>query len=635
MQYIYQYDFIAILVSLSVLLNFFYKKTVSTRVTRNFALCIITLLVCSITDLISVYTLAHADTIPVAVNYIINQIFFLSLYCIPPLYFSCIIFGIEEKAPVSVIIKRTMFFPYLFCMLAILSTPFTKCIFYFDEALQYRHGPLFIVLHIISFIYLILCLIFTFIKNKLLSKNQISTISLYVFFSILAVIFQLILPQYLVTNFIASITIFITYFSFENPSIYKDTEMGIYNISAFYIAIKAIFKKKKKVRLLALQIIGTKYLDETIGLENTSLLMKTISRYLQLSAIRLPLYRLSRTRFVFVLPDDANKLSQLVDRINIAFAEPFRIGDIKLSISVRFVTLKLPGDARNLEDTIDLIEKSLKTITNKPSGTLIKADKNIIKEKIRNEKILAILQTAVKEQDFSVVYQPVYSIEKGKFTILEALVRLNNNEMGYISPKEFIPLAEQNGLINQIGLIVIRKVCQFISINKIWERGIDYVQINLSVIQCMQNKLYKDMLKTIEEFDLDYRLINFEITETAILASSQALLNNMKQLQQKQIFFSLDDFGTTFNNIKSLIDYPFKTIKLDKDMVRVFMKDDKITKILTNIVKMAKSLEIEVIAEGVETVEQFENIEKMGCSFVQGFYYSKPVKEQDLLEIIR
>ncbi|MBR5646652.1 MAG: EAL domain-containing protein [Treponema sp.] len=635
MHYIYQYDFIAIFISLSVLINFFYKKTVSTKVTRNFALCIIMLLISSTFDLISVYTLANSQTVPLIVNYIVNQIFFISLYCIPPLYFSCVIFGIEEKSPVSVIIKRAMFFPYLFCMIAILSTPWTRWVFYFDEALQYKHGSLFLVLHTISFIYLLLCLTFTFLKNKILSRNQISTISLYVFFSIVAVIIQLILPQYLVTNFIASITIFITYFSFENPSVYKDTEMGIYNISAFYITINSLFKKKKKNKILAFQIIGTKYLDDTIGLENTSQLMKTIARYLQLSAIRLPLYRLSRTRFVFVLPDDSNKLNQLVDRINVAFSEPFRIGDFKLSISVRFVTLNLPEDARNLDDTIDLIEKSLKTITDKPSGTIIKADKNIIKDKIRNEKILSILQTAVKEQDFSVVYQPVYSIKKGKFTILEALVRLNNNELGYISPKDFIPLAEQNGLINQIGMIVIRKVCQFISMNKIWERGIDYVQINLSVIQCMQNKLYKDMLKVIEEFDLDYRLINFEVTETAILASSQALLNNMNQLKQKQIFFSLDDFGTTFNNIKSLIDYPFKTIKLEKEMVRIFLKDEKIAKILTNIVKMANSLDIEVIAEGVETVEQFENIEKMGCSFVQGFYYSKPVKEIDLLEIIR
>ncbi len=635
MQYIYQYDIVALFISLTVLINFLYKRTINTRVTRAFIICIISLIVSTTFDLISVYSIPNAAKIPLWLNYVINILYYVGLGSIPPIYFSCIIFSIEEKQPFSNLIKRILFFPYLIIILLVVSTPFTKWIFYFDNNFNYNHGSLNLVPHAISFAYSFFCIGITHTKRDLLSKLQKNTVNYYVLATIIATIIQLTFPKYLIIEFAFSITIFITYFCFDNPSSYKDPEMSVYNIKAFDLSVQSILKKKKRNRILGIQIIGTKYIENTIGSENTSLLLKTVANYLQMSAIHMPLYRLSKTRLAFILPDDENKMNQIISRINLAFSEPFRIGEFKLFLKVHFVKVLLPTEADNLEDTIDIIEKSLKEITKEPTGKIISANAKILNDKKRNQDILKILTKAVETEDFYIVYQPIWSTEEQKFSIIEALIRLNDDEIGYISPKEFIPIAEQNGLINKIGVIVMKKVCSFARQNKIWTKGVKYIQINLSVIQCMQIKLYKDLLKTIEEYDLDYEYFNFEIKEDSIFASRKTLLNNMKKLAEKKIYFSLDDFGTTFSNITSLIDFPFKTIKLDLKLVKKTADEDKIKKILNNIVNLAVSLGIEVIAEGIETIAEFEEIKKMGCQYVQGFYYSKPLNEVDLLEILR
>ena len=135
-------------------------------------------------------------------------------------------------------------------------------------------------------------------------------------------------------------------------------------------------------------------------------------------------------------------------------------------------------------------------------------------------------------------------------------------------------------------------------------------------------------------YNLDYRYINLEVTETAAVVSSDTLMTNMKRLIERNMNFSLDDFGTGFSNIASLIKYPFHTIKLDKYMVWDAMHNIKAEKIMRNIIDMVKLLEMEIVAEGAETTEQVDRLKEMGCDFVQGFYYSKPITRNEFIDLI-
>ena len=208
-------------------------------------------------------------------------------------------------------------------------------------------------------------------------------------------------------------------------------------------------------------------------------------------------------------------------------------------------------------------------------------------------------------------------------------------ELGFVSPDEFIPVAEKNGLIHMIGEFVFRSVCKFIINNKLWEKGIEYIHVNLSVIQCMQEKLYEQLLGIMDFYGLDYKYIELEVTETAAVVSSDTLMINMKQLMEKNMSFALDDYGMGYSNTTSILKYPFHTIKLDKSIVWAAMKDDKARKLLQHTIAMFRDMGIELVAEGVETKEMAAMLSKMKCDYLQGYLYSKPVKAEEFLKLLQ
>lgn len=215
------------------------------------------------------------------------------------------------------------------------------------------------------------------------------------------------------------------------------------------------------------------------------------------------------------------------------------------------------------------------------------------------------------------------------------MIRLNDPELGFISPDEFIPIAEQNGTILQIGKLVFEKVCQMISSSEIWKFGIHYIEVNLSTVQCMQEGLAQELIQIMDQYHVPYFMINLEITETAAYHSREQLLSNMKQLIDKGVSFSLDDYGTGFANMDYIVSFPFKIIKIDKSIVWSAMKTRRAGIVFQHIVQLIKDLNLEIVAEGVETIGHVNVLSAAGVNFLQGYYYSGPVPEETFLGIIK
>ena len=291
--------------------------------------------------------------------------------------------------------------------------------------------------------------------------------------------------------------------------------------------------------------------------------------------------------------------------------------------------LSYPDKLTSAENIPDMIEYSLDKAATLGDDTVIYADESILEEGRREHKIIQVMRQALRNKTFEVYYQPIYSVEKGHYTSAEALIRLRDEELGFISPDEFIPLAEKNGMILEIGEFVFRDVCSFVSKKRLWEKGIEYIDVNLSVVQCMQEKLHERLIEIMDEYRLEYSYINLEITETAAIMSSETLKSNMDKLMDKGIKFSLDDYGTGFSNTSNLVEYNFHTIKLDKSMVWAAMEDEKAMCALEYTIGMVKAMNMELVAEGVENKEQAEKLENMGCDFFQGYLYSRPICKED------
>ena len=262
-------------------------------------------------------------------------------------------------------------------------------------------------------------------------------------------------------------------------------------------------------------------------------------------------------------------------------------------------------------------------------GEVLRVGGEILANRRRESRILQIMKRALANGTFEVYYQPIYSTQQERFNSAEALIRLFDAELGFISPEEFIPMAEKNGMILKIGEFVFRTVCRMMSREKIWEKGIDYIEVNLSVVQCMQEDICEMLYGIMDEYDIPYSCINLEVTETTI--ARDVLWDTMERMTVGGVTFSLDDYGTGYSNLSNVLKYPFHIVKLDKSMVWYAMENEAAMRALRHTVAMIRDLDMHIVAEGVETEEQRDILREMGCEYLQGYYFSKPVPERNFL----
>ena len=634
MQYIIEYEIAAVILSLAVIFSFFRKKIITTRLTNSFMIVVIVVLVSATIDITAVAVMGQGERFPLWLHYLMNVLYYAVFSIFPPAFYNCV------RSAITGNFKRTKFkvlryyTPVTVIELLIVTSPLTHLIFYFDEASNFHWGYGFALIYVAAAIYFFSGIYKIILYRRSASLAQRMTVYFYTSACIAAVVIQSINPSLLTTGFVASVSSMMGFLALVNPTNYVDKEMNILNLEAFKAVTDQAIFRGKNFRVIGLQIIGIRFLNETIGLENKAQILKQLSVLLKNACGKYQVFRVSGTRVYIMISDEYEVQEKIIAQLHNVFSDSILMGDFKISLTEHIALLNYPEDADSSTEIDDLLRETLHSMIDAEPGTIVNVDKTLLAKKERELKILQVMKQAVRRGDFYVVYQPIYSFEQGRFTTAEALVRLENDELGEVSPEEFIPVAEQNGMILQIGEFVFETVCRFVLHHKIWEKGIEYIHVNLSVIQCMQKDLAAQLFKIMDLYNLDYRYINLEVTESAAIASSEVLLSNMNKLIERNMNFSLDDFGTGFSNTVTLIRYPFHTIKLDKSMVWEAMHNEKAETVLRNTIEMVKMLKMEIVAEGAETLEQVDKLRKMGADFVQGFYYSKPISRDDFIRLI-
>ncbi len=634
MQFVVEYEIAAVVLSLAVLFSFFRKKLVNTRLTRVFFILIIDVILMSAIDLAAIELNDHINEKIVWFCYLVNVLYYLFNAAFSMIFYDCI------RTSLSGNIIRTTFqriryaVPISVISIIIVTSPLTHAIFYFDSELKFRTGWGYLLMYVSAAIYLLSAVYKIILLRKEASRSQRYTVYFYIAMCVIAALIQGMNRSLVIIGFIAAVSTMMVFLSLVNPTNYFDKEMDLLNLTAFRDVFEQNKFKNKPFRIIGLQIIGIRFLTETIGLENKQEILRQFSVKLRNACGKYQIYRISGSRIYIYIPDDDEIEKSIIEKLHNVFEESILMGDFRISLTEHIAVFKYPDDAADFVDAEDLIRSTLSEIYDEEPGTVVHVEKKILAKKSRELQILQVMKKAVRRGDFYVVYQPIYSFEQKRFTTAEALVRLENDELGEVSPEEFIPIAEQNGMILQIGEFVFETVCRFVLHHKIWEKGIEYIHVNLSVIQCMQERLADQLFRIMDLYNLDYRYINLEVTESAAIASSEVLMDNMVRLIERNMNFSLDDFGTGFSNTATLIRYPFHTIKLDKGMVWEAMHNKKAEIILKNTIEMVKMLNMEIVAEGAETPEQVEKLNEMGVDFVQGFYYSKPISRDDFLQLL-
>lgn len=631
MNYIIHYDIAAIVVTVVIGIHFYMKKNVSTIQNRIFKVLLTVELAASILDLVTVFAIRYPMHFGMAVHYVLN-VFYLAMFNLTPVvYFIYILKVIKKTASSSRKEKILIIAPISICELLIITSPIHGLIFQIGQNREYIHGPLFWLLYTVSLYYVALSQYYTIRFRKFFSLGQIVSVSCYTIFCFIIIIAQAFFPNLLMTQFAVSIAVLLIYFSLENPLNYEEKELGTYNKTAFEKVAFELIGSETPFQVLGIEIEGMKYITDALGVENANRLLKQFSELILTIAGKEKVFFMGGYRFV-ILSEKIGNWDGIIAEIQKRFSVPFLTDTVSVTMSAPMCVVAYPENAKRLADIMTLLDIGI-VEANQISGTpVVYANDELLKKGRREAEIVQIMKYALHEHKFEVYYQPIYSVEKKCYVSAEALIRLRHEEFGFISPEEFIPIAERNGLILEIGEFVFCEVCHFISEAHLLERGIEYIDVNLSVVQCMQSTLYMQLLDIMNRYGLPYNCINLEITETAAVMSQETLIENMDRLREYGINFSLDDYGTGFANTAAVVKYPFHTVKLDKSMVWSAMDDKKAMSALKYSIAMLKEMGMELIAEGVEELRQAQILEEMGCDFFQGYYYSRPVCGAEFLE---
>jgi len=333
---------------------------------------------------------------------------------------------------------------------------------------------------------------------------------------------------------------------------------------------------------------------------------------------------------VFMVVTEYDKEEELIDFIHKLDERICSFKDVKLQMSYGVYTVEdKEMELRQMEDRAAMARKAAKNniLTN------ILFYKEQFKESLYNRKFIEEnMQAAITERQFMMYLQPKYSIAKNEIIGAEALVRWRNPERGMIYPNQFIPIIEENGFIKKVDYYIWAEACRFIK--KCEDAGIQScpVSVNVSRIHLRDDECIQVLSDMIKSNGIPKSLLELEITETA---DDQQV--SMKALQLKEEGFTLlmDDFGSGYSSLNILLETPFDVIKLDKKFMENMMDSGKGRLILEQVVSMADKLELGLLAEGVETKEQIDLLQSIGCDQVQGYYYAKPMPEEEFFELLK
>lgn len=388
-------------------------------------------------------------------------------------------------------------------------------------------------------------------------------------------------------------------------------------------------KKNQHFAIMYLDLDRFKFLNDTLGHNvGDEVLIQVANRLMSIEVQGYSIYRQGGDEFIVLLENSSVEQSSILAyQILEVFKKPFHLAEQEYFMTTSIGISCFPYDGQDGETLIKNADTALYQVKERGKGHYQFYRIDMKKGTSQLMLLETGLRKSIERDELVLFYQPQIDLLSGEVRSFEALIRWNHPELGFISPGEFIPLAEETGLIIPIGEWVIDKVCKKLSVWKEAGHRAASIAVNLSPKQFQQPGLVNYIEKNIRENKIDAKNLEFEITEGAIQDSKEAL-SILAELKKLGVQVAVDDFGTGYSSLSYLKHYPIDTLKIDQSFVREVLLDKKDMAITTTIIHLAQSLGLAVVAEGVEDEEQAIFFKKMKCDKAQGYFFSRPINEE-------
>lgn len=412
----------------------------------------------------------------------------------------------------------------------------------------------------------------------------------------------------------------------------NDLLTGLPNRSSLQVTLSNLVKKDIHHTLMVLDLDNFKRINDSLGHQIGDDLLIGVAERIKLSIpAHASLYRLGGDEFALLVDQhpDIGTCAAIATQVINCLKPAFNLNNESLVLGISIGIVLYPEDEQDEQALLRKADIAMYHAKSAGGNRYQFYSESLNQNALRQLEIENLIREALKDDLFEVYYQPKIDVKKDRLTGMEALVRLNHPTLGIIGPNEFIPLAEENGLIVEIGDVVLRKAC--FAAQKWLEAGLftGRVAVNLSSKQFALIDLQQRIESILRLTKLPAKHLELEITEGTVIKNPEQAIKVMQQLAKMGVSLALDDFGTGYSSLSYLKRFPINCLKIDKTFVDDIDKSDRDLKMVDSIITIAHNMGLSVVGEGVEQTAQLNILKALNCEEIQGYIYSKPIKETE------
>jgi len=379
-----------------------------------------------------------------------------------------------------------------------------------------------------------------------------------------------------------------------------------------------------------------KNINDTMGHDyGDKLLMYLAKQFESLIDEKDTICRLGGDEFILLHPYfKESEVEYYAKRLLVLFNKAFKIDGKQMYITASIGVALYPKDGIDTNTILKNADSAMYKAKELGKNRFMLFDPEMYLKLERKTCIERILRTAIENNELSINYQPQYDAQSNEIFGFEALLRLNSKELGFISPLEFIPIAEECGYITKLGQWVLKESCR--QSVKWLNAGYKFksISVNISSVDIQQPDFLEDIKEIFQDTGINPNIVELEITETVLMQSLDSSIEILRKLMNMGIRIALDDFGTGYSSLSYLRKIPISTLKIDKSFIDNITSNKKEESIIKNIIQMAHSMDLKVVAEGVETEDQLSILKERKCNYIQGYYFSKPLPASDVEKLL-
>mgnify|MGYP000106889372 FL=1 len=632
---VYNMDFLiaAMVILLLILWDFLGQKRADDLNNQIFLFFAVIGILDVIAELVSNYYITSGDGDFGLAAVVTTTIFYL-FQALLPYTLLCYIMTLHDNKLISVKKMLLAGIATILLVSIVLTNPFTEKLFYFDISAGYVEGPWYRLMYYSALFHLAVILILVISWKKEFGPQKIKVILDILILCGCGVVIQLLYYPLLMTGFGMSLGILALFLTINNPNANRDSLTGVYNHLYLTRRSDELIAAGKSFHIITIYLYQLKHINKVAGVEGGDYILQLTAKKLEeLCGSRV--FRITGKRFL-VLTMSLQEYEYYITQIKKMFETDMQM-DADSSKPATPVILsgivhgqKLGASGLMLEYAEYLESLSMQ------NGMIevIQDDQQTMDGFLYNKKVEQYLHTAIAQDLFEVYYQPVYSTEKNDFVTLEALSRLHHPELGWIAPDVFIQIAEKNHMIEQITDLQFKRICMFINEHRDLMKKLFNIKVNLSSLDLMRSDCSSHFIRMMDDMDIHHDWIQFEITETVATEYNAGLGMVVDGFMAAGVRLCLDDFGSGYANLNTVMRLPFSAIKIDRTLLFDICNDKKRAMFYQSIVETFHRMGYSIVTEGVETEEEMSLLSSWGVDMIQGYYFSRPLPVEELLKLL-